>query len=205
MMRRTSTAPDADLGMASTRATGTEGGPHSWTTGTLHRDDQQATPRHPADPLGLISGGEGVLTGTVVCAAAIAYSAGHVDSTAQLCIAIFGTVLVYWLAHLHARTLGFSVTHGHHPLASLRLAVLETWPIAGASVLPILILLLTDVAGASLRTSAWTALIATIVLLTAYSYLAGVRSGLSTWGRVASAAVGAGLGILVALLKVALH
>ena len=74
-----------------------------------------------------------------------------------------------------------------------------------ASVLPILILLLAEVAGASLRTAAWIALIATIVLLTAYSYLAGVRSGLGTWGRVASAAVGAGIGILVALLKVALH
>ena len=158
-----------------------------------------------ADPLGLISGGEGLLTGTVVCAAAIAYSAGHVQSTARLCIAIFGTVLVYWLAHLHARTLGASVTHGHRPLTALRSALTETWPIAGASVLPILILLLAEIAGASLRTAGWVALIATIALLTGYSYLAGVRSGLGTWGRVTSAAVGAGIGILVALLKVALH
>jgi hypothetical protein len=157
------------------------------------------------DRLGLISGGEGVFTGTVVCAAAIAYGAGHLNSTAELCVAIFGTVLVYWLAHLHARTLGAAVTHGHHPAAALRLALAETWPIAGASVLPIVILILAEIAGASLRTAAWVALIVTIVLLTGYSYLAGVRSGLSTWGKVASAAVGAGIGILVALLKVALH
>ena len=176
-------------------------------------EDQRARPKHEAradrrpmpDPLGLISGGEGIFTGTVVCAAAIAYGAGHVTSTAELSVAIFGTVLVYWLAHLHARTLGVSVTHGHHPVESLRLAVVETWPIAGASVLPIVVLLLAEVAGAALRTAAWIALIATIVLLTAYSYLAGVRSGLDTWGRVASAAVGAGIGLLVALLKVALH
>src|SRR5690242_3484271 len=84
-------------------------------------------------------GGEGIFTGTVVCAAAIAYGAGHLASTAQLCLAIFGTVFVYWLAHLPAQTLGVSVTHGHHPLASLRLALAETWPILGASVLPILI------------------------------------------------------------------
>src|SRR5512144_635086 len=169
------------------------------------KDDARADERPMADPLGLISGGEGIFTGTVVCAAAIAYGAGHLDSTAELCIAIFGTVLVYWLAHLHARTLGASVTHGHHPLIALRLALLETWPIAGASILPILILLLAEIAGASLRTAAWIALIATIALLTAYSYLAGVRSGLGIWGRVASAAVGAGIGLLVALLKVALH
>ncbi|GAA1503988.1 hypothetical protein GCM10009740_39400 [Terrabacter terrae] len=179
----------------------------------VHVDDRNAEPegdvridrRSKRDPFGLISGGEGLITGTVVCAAVIAYGGGHVDSTAQLCLAIFGTVLVYWVAHLHARTLGAAVTHGHHPLVALRLALHETWPIAGASVLPILVLLVADVAGASLRTAAWTALIATIVLLTAYSYLAGARSGLSPWGRVASAAVGAGIGLLVAALKVALH
>ena len=49
------------------------------------------------------------------------------------------------------------------------------------------------------------ACIATIGLLTAYSYLAGVRGGLGIGGRIASACAGAGLGILVALLKVALH
>jgi hypothetical protein len=164
-----------------------------------------AEERPTGDRLGLIGGGEGIITGTVVCAAVIAYGAGHVDSTAELSIAIFGTVLIYWLAHLHARTLGTSVTHGHHPLVALRLALLETWPIAGASVVPILILLLAEIAGASLRTAAWVALIATVVLLTAYSYLAGVRSGLGTWGRVASAAVGGSIGLLVAALKVALH
>jgi len=53
--------------------------------------------------------------------------------------------------------------------------------------------------------AAWIALGATIVLLSVYSYLAGVRSGLGTGGRIASAAAGAGIGLLVALLKVALH
>lgn len=157
------------------------------------------------DPFGLVKSGEAIFTGTVICAAVIAYGAGHLRSTAELSIAIVGTVLVYWLAHLHARTLGLSVSHGHHPLLALRLALAETWPIAGASVLPIGVLLLAEAAGASLRTAAWVALGATVVLLTAYSYLAGVRSGLGAWGRVASAAVGAGIGILVALLKVALH
>src|SRR3954468_17840013 len=176
-------------------------------------DDRDAAPdaaapadeRGLADPLGLVSGGEGIFTGTVVCAAAIAYGAGHLKSTAELSLAIFGTVLVYWLAHLHARTLGASVTHGHRPLVALRLAIAETWPIAGASVLPIVVLLLAEVAGATLRTAAWVAMIVTIGLLTVYSYLAGVRSGLGSWGRAASAMIGAGIGILVALLKVALH
>lgn len=45
-------------------------------------------------------------------------------------------------------------------------------------------LLVAEIAGASLRTAAWTALIATIGLLTVYSYLVGVHSGLGPWGRI---------------------
>lgn len=162
-----------------------------------------APPRR--DLLGLVSGGEGTITGTVVCAAVIAYAGGHVASTAELCAAIFGTVLVYWLAHLHAVTLGSSLTHRHHPVIAFRHAVRETVPIIGASVAPVLVLVVSNLLGADLKTSAWIALVVTIALLTAYSYLAGARGGLDMGGRIASAAAGAALGILVALLKVALH
>jgi hypothetical protein len=67
------------------------------------------------------------------------------------------------------------------------------------------VLLGAELAGAELRTAAWVALAATVVLLSVYSYAAGVRSGLGTGARIASAAAGAGIGVLVALLKVALH
>ena len=122
-----------------------------------------------------------------------------------LCLAILGTVTVYWLAHLHAETLGSAVAHHHHPRVAFRHALGATWPIAGVSVLPVGILLVAELFGAELRTAGWVALIATIGLLTAYSYLAGARGGLDVRGRILSAAAGAGLGILVALFKVALH
>jgi hypothetical protein len=171
----------------------------------MSEPDQYDETTSRGDPLGLVTGGEAAITGTVVCAAAIAYAAGHVDSTAQLCLVIVGTVFVYWLAHVHAVTLGSSLTHRHHPIAAFRHAVVHTLPILGASVVPLVILLLGRLAGADLRTAAWAALIATIGLLTFYSYLAGARGGLGTGGRVASACAGAGIGILVALLKIALH
>ena len=140
-----------------------------------------------------------------MCAAVIAYAGGNVASIAHLTAAILGTVAVYWLAHLHAVTIGNAITHGRHPLASFRHAAWETLPILGASVVPVVVLLLASLLGADLRTAAWSAMIATILLLTAYSYVAGVRGGLSIGGRIACAAAGAGLGIVVALLKVALH
>ncbi|MBO0843789.1 MAG: hypothetical protein J2P22_00020 [Nocardioides sp.] len=168
-------------------------------------ESDRGRPEEEGDRLGLYRGAEGLITGTVVCAAAIAYGAGHLDTTGTLCLAIIGTVAVYWLAHLHAETLGSALTHRHHPLLALRHALAATWPIAGVSVLPVGILLVAELFGAGLRTAAWVALIATIGLLTVYSYMAGARGGLDPRGRLLSAAAGAGLGILVALLKVALH
>lgn len=157
------------------------------------------------DPLGLVRGGEGAITGTVVCAAAIAAGTGHTETTAQLSLVILGTVAVYWVAHLHAVTIGNALTHRHHPAAALRHALVETLPIAGASVVPLAVLLLCRLVGAELYVAAWTALIATIALLTLYSYVAGARGGLDLTGRLASAAAGAGVGLLVVLLKVGLH
>lgn len=158
-----------------------------------------------ANPWGLVTGAEGVITGTVVCAAAIAYASDNVNSVVELAGAILGTVLVYWLAHLHAVTIGSSLTHRHHPLAAFRQALGETWPIAGVSALPVGVLVVTSLGGARLATAAWSALIAAIALIAVYSYLAGARGGLDRWGRVASAVAGALLGLFVAALKVALH
>jgi hypothetical protein len=159
----------------------------------------------PRDARALFRGSEEAITGTVVCAAAIAAGAGHLKTTGQLSLAILGTVFVYWIAHLHAETIGSGLTHRHHPLAAIRHAFWGTLPIAGASVMPLAVLLVTTVLGADLTTAAWTALIASIGLLSVYSYVAGARGGLDTSGRLASAAAGAGVGLLVVLLKVALH
>ena len=164
-----------------------------------------ADPSARPDLLGLRRGGEGAITGTVVCAAAIAYSAGQVESVGRLCVIILGTIAVYWVAHLHAVTIGSGLTHRHHPLAAVRHALAETLPIAGASVFPLGVLLVTKLLGADLSASAWAALITTIALLAIYSFIAGARGGLDTTECLACAAAGAGVGLLVVALKVALH
>ena len=156
------------------------------------------------DPLGMING-EGIITGTVVSAAAIAASAGHLTEDTRLILAILGSVVIYWLAHLHARTLGDAVVHRAHPMSALREALAETWPILAAALVPVSILLIADVVGAEVRTGAWIAVIASTVLLTVYSFLAGRRGGLGLGGSLVSAAIGAALGLLVVGLKASLH
>ena len=156
------------------------------------------------DPLGMING-EGIITGTVVSAAAIAASAGHLSEDTRLVLVILGSVLIYWLAHVHARTLGDAVVHRAHPMGALREALAETWPILAAALVPIGILLIADVAGTTIRTAAWIAVIASTVLLTVYSFLAGRRGGLGLAGSLASASIGATLGILIIVMKSGLH
>jgi hypothetical protein len=70
---------------------------------------------------------------------------------------------------------------------------------------PAVILIVTQLLGAEIRTAAWIAVIASTVLLTVYSFYAGRRGGLGLGGSLLSASVGAGLGILVILLKAGLH
>ena len=45
----------------------------------------------PRDPLALFRASEGAITGTVVCAAAIAAGAGHIDTVGELSLAQFHT------------------------------------------------------------------------------------------------------------------
>jgi hypothetical protein len=155
------------------------------------------------DPLGMING-EGVITGTVVSAAAIAAAAGHLEET-RLILAILGTALIYWLAHVHARTLGDAVKHRTHPVDALKESLAETWPILAAALVPAVILVVLRIVGVEIRTAAWIAVIACTVLLTVYSFFAGRRGGLSLVGSVASACIGALLGIMVIGLKAGLH
>jgi hypothetical protein len=169
------------------------------------QEGRHAEPRveRERDPLGLING-EGVITGTVVSAAVIAAAAGHLNE-AHLVIAILGTAFIYWLAHLHARTLGDAVKHRTHPVDALKEALAETWPILAAASVPAIILLVIQIVGIEIRTGAWIAVIACTVLLTIYSFFAGRRGGLRLGGSLVSAAIGAALGILVIVLKASLH
>ncbi|WP_344801210.1 hypothetical protein [Microlunatus ginsengisoli] len=155
------------------------------------------------DPLGMINS-EGMITGTVVSAAAIAASAGHFEET-RLLVTVFGTAFIYWLAHVHARTLGDAVKHHKHPMAALSESVAETWPILAAAVVPAVILVLVQLMGGTVLTAAWCAVIACMVLLTVYSFVAARRGGLGTAQSIGSAAIGAFLGLLIIALKAGLH
>jgi hypothetical protein len=171
------------------------------TTNESRRTAPEVEPER--DALGMING-EGIITGTVVSAAVIAASAGHLEDT-WLAIAILGTAFIYWLANLHARTLGDAVKHHTHPVDALKEALAETWPILAAALVPAVILIILQLLGVDVRIDAWIAVIACTVLLTGHSFFAGRRGGLSFGGSLISAGIGALLGTLIIALKASLY
>ena len=98
---------------------------------------------------GMING-EGIITGTFVSAAVIAAAAVHFERRRWI-LPVFGTAFIYWLAHLHARTLGDAVKHHKHPMSTLRERHGETWPILAAAVVPAVILIVVQLVGGTVN------------------------------------------------------
>ncbi|MEI2729576.1 MAG: hypothetical protein V9E85_10770 [Candidatus Nanopelagicales bacterium] len=155
------------------------------------------------DRFRLYRGAEGIITGTVVCAAVIAAAAGLSTSTAQLCISIIGTVIVYWLAHVHASTIGHAVAQQVPLRSALRAGLIHSAPLAVVSLVPLSILLVAELFGAELQAAATIALCASIALLAVYGFLAGYRGGLGVRGAIVSGVAGMALGVVILLLKAA--
>jgi hypothetical protein len=148
---------------------------------------------------------EPLLIGTTVCGGAIAAGAGHIDDLGQLVIAIVGTVLVYWVAHLHAATLAHRVEERMSLRAAFGHALESNWLMLAAALIPVVILVICDLLGVAILTASWIALGATVALLGGYGYVAAGRGGLSPSGRVVSAIGGVLVGLLIMLLKASLH
>jgi hypothetical protein len=129
-------------------------------TNQNHRTRHVETER---DPLGMING-EGMITGTVVSAAAIAAAAGHFEEAR----------LVLVVSEPHSSTgrptctLEGSATPSSTTTSNERMreALAETWLILPVAVLPAIILIVVQLLGGTVTTAAWTAVIACTALLT---------------------------------------
>jgi len=166
-------------------------------SGTAPRNDSI-----PETPTGRL---EPLLIGTTVCGGAIAAGAGHIDDLSQLVIAIVGTVLIYWVAHLHAATLAHRVEERLPFRIAIGRALEDNWLMLATALIPVVILVVGDLFGVAILTASWIALGATVALLGGYGYVAAARGGLKMTGRVLSAIGGIFVGVLIMLLKASLH
>lgn len=153
----------------------------------------------------LVGQADNAIVGTVICAATIAAGAGHTQSLGSLSLAIVGTVTVYWLAHLLTATLARAAAHGHHPLEAARSVARATWPMLAICLIPLAILKVTNLAGATVAGSATVALVASMALLAGYGVLAARQRHLAARAQLLSGLAGALLGVVTIALKALLH
>ena len=139
--------------------------------------------------------------GAIVTAAILDTAGGHV-STATLVISVVVTLLVYWLAEEYAEVLGEQVEGGRLPSrAYIWGALAATWPMVTASYVPLLVLVLARLGGASALTAANLGLVAAVVLLTFHGWLAGRAARLRSWHLFFATSTAAALGLVMILLK----
>jgi hypothetical protein len=141
--------------------------------------------------------------GLIVTASVLA-SAGASLRTAPLAVAVFVTLLVYWLAEEYAE-LGEHASAGHLPTwAHTRAALAAKWPMVSASYIPLVTLLAARAFSAKTTTAALIALGVTVALLMVYGWRAGRSAGLSGLAQLSITVAAGALGILMILLKVLL-
>lgn len=141
--------------------------------------------------------------GLIVTAAVLASAGGHLRTVA-LELAVFVTLLVYWLAEEYAQLVEHA-SAGHLPnWPHVRSALAAKWPMVSASYLPLLTLIGARLVGVSTANAAYAALAVTVAMLIYYGWSAGRASGLRGTALVIMTTAAGALGMMMILLKVAI-
>jgi hypothetical protein len=139
--------------------------------------------------------------GLIVTAAVLASAGGQLPTLA-LEVAVFVTLVVYWLAEEYADLVEHA-SAGHVPSWSHVRSALETkWPMVSASYGPLLALVIARLLGVSSTNSAYVALSVAVALLIYYGWSAGRASGLRGLVLVLTTSAAGALGAVMILLKV---
>jgi hypothetical protein len=148
--------------------------------------------------------------GTLVAAALLATEVAGSQTVLAMVVTILGTLIVYWLAHVYADVIARqALSEGDDPhRLTIRIVVealtQELGVIIGGALL-VVVLVVVDLAGAGRSAAVDAAQLCSIAQLVAWGVFAARRAHLRPVGVVLYALVSAALGVLIGLLKVALH
>lgn len=147
------------------------------------------------------------LYGTILVLAVVSYlSEDDKLGAGRVALAMLGTALVYFAAHVYVDYLAERMTGERARTgALLRRVVAEEWPLLQATIAPGVPLVLGAFDVLSRSTAVNLALIVALSDLVGWGYEAGRRSYGSRLGAVGSALVAVALGFLVVGLKNLLH
>ncbi|GAA3435551.1 hypothetical protein [Kutzneria kofuensis] len=139
--------------------------------------------------------------GAIVTAAILTAAGGQLP-TLPLAVAVVVTLLVYWTAEEYAELLGAHVHDGKFPGTAQVVAELRaTWPMVTASYVPLAVLLLVRLAGASPVTAANAGLAAAVVLLVYHAWSAARVARLRGPKLIGATCAAGLLGVVMILMK----
>ena len=142
--------------------------------------------------------------GIIISAAVMA--AAHTPSAIATDAAVLVTLIIYWSAERYARIVAERIHQGHRPSRqTVRDQVTSGWEMITASFVPLAVLTVVRVAGASLRTATIVALICSTVLLCVAGWRVGAQGRLSRMEQVVSTLVAGAFGAAIIVLKALLH
>ncbi|HTP16313.1 MAG TPA: hypothetical protein VMK13_10805 [Streptosporangiaceae bacterium] len=156
---------------------------------------------NPPDPSGRGRGRAAGIYGTIITAAVLA-AAGPAESIGDVALTVVVTLLVYWIAEQYAELLGEQLHGGHLPSwHAAGAALAATWSMVSASVVPLAVLLLAWLTGASTTLAVNEALVVAVLMLMIYAWLAGRAARLRGWRQLVVTSLAALLGLLMIALK----
>jgi VIT1/CCC1 family predicted Fe2+/Mn2+ transporter len=142
--------------------------------------------------------------GLIVSAAVMA--ASHASTAMATAVTVLVTLAVYWAAERYARIVAERIHEGHHPRwQAVRTQLTSGWEMITASLLPLGVLLVAKLTGASLRTAIISGLVCTTVLLCMAGWRIGREGRLSALEQLVSTAVAGLFGVAMIVLKTLLH
>jgi hypothetical protein len=154
--------------------------------------------------------------GTIVAAAIVATEGAANTSIARIVGTVLATLLVYWLAHAYSDLLAGHATDtdtdtygprrpGHPTWHGVGESLTDEWGIVAGGLGLVIVMVVVDLAGGDEQLAVNVALLCSVVELVVWGVLAARRAELRFGWVVLYAMVSAALGVMLGLLKVALH
>jgi hypothetical protein len=145
----------------------------------------------------------GFIYGTIVALSVLVAGArSFPDGPGHVAALVAATCVIFWLAHVYAHGLAYSVAHREHlSLGELGHIARQEWSVVEAAALPVAVLLLGAFGILSASAALWAALIAGLVVLAAQGLVFARVERLGWAGTLFVLAANVGVGLVLVALK----
>lgn len=148
----------------------------------------------------------GLLYGALVTAAVLAVVSAHSTRPGSVLASVGLVLLAYWLAHVYTRALSERLSDpGRRLGARIREAAKEEVAVLQGGLPAVAVFVLATLLGTDPAAAGTLALWFSVAMLAAVGYLAGHAAGVSGWELVAETLTAALFGVLIVVLKAAMH